>query len=205
MTQVQNFCDQNEKSLEEKKEILAQVSGLSKLETERKLAAIAPMPERPEKVRPINAESTELRVTLSAETLAELQKIRDLIAHSHPGASYAEVIAYLAKLGVKKLDPAAAATTRVTKSISPVKETDDVPAATRRFVWRRDGGRCGYACPQTGRVCGATALLQIDHIVPRALGGSHEPENLRLRCRRHNLFAAIDIFGAAKMGPYLRS
>ena len=201
VSQVQHFCVQNQKSFEEKKEIFMQVSGLSKRETERKFAAIAPMPERPEKVRPINADSTELRITLSAETLSELEKIRDLIAHAHPGASYAEVIAYLAKLGIKKLDPAA----RESKPLPPGEETDDVPVATRRFVWKRDGGRCGYRCAETGRVCGATRRLQIDHIVPRAQGGGHEPENLRLRCRRHNLLAAIEVFGTKKMEPYLRN
>ena len=38
VSQVQSFCEQNQKTVEEKKEILAQVSGLSKREAERQLA-----------------------------------------------------------------------------------------------------------------------------------------------------------------------
>ncbi len=255
LSQVQNFCEQKEKTLEEKREILAQVSGLSKRDTERKLAQIAPIPERPEKVRPLDQDLTELRVTLSKETLATLDKIRGLIVHSHPGASYADIIYYLAKLGLKKLDPALkgapqarvtsrsqvpasqtqvpaapsasssalvlSASTRYSASpqFPPVEKSDAeqspsnrsasssspaVPAAIRRAVWQRDRGRCGYVSPETGRICGATSFLQIDHAVPRSRGGGNDVSNLRLRCRRHNLLAAVQILGAEKMRPYLK-
>jgi hypothetical protein len=199
VSQVQNFCEQNKKPLAEKQKIFEQVEGLSKRETERALAELAPQPERPEKVRTLNEDKTELRVTLTRETLEELDKIRDLIAHAQPGASYTEVIAYLAKLGVKKLDPAAEKRSRT----SPPGETVSIPASVRREVWRRDGGVCKYVAPETGRICGTRALLQPDHIVPRAKGGSHQASNLILKCRRHNLLAAIDEFGWDKIRPHL--
>ena len=41
-----------------------------------------------------------------------------------------------------------------------------IPEAVRRAVWRRDGGTCCYQDPLTGVTCGATHLVQIDHIVP---------------------------------------
>ncbi len=47
---------------------------------------------------------------------------------------------------------------------------DDV----KQFVWTRDGGKC--------RHCGATAELQFDHVIPVAMGGSSEPENLQVLC-----------------------
>jgi 5-methylcytosine-specific restriction endonuclease McrA len=106
VSQVQAFCTQQEKSLSEKKAILDQVAGLSKRETEKVLSTIAPLPERPEKVREIDSAKTELRVTLSAETIEQLDRIRGFVSHAlSPQASYAEVIAYLARLGVKRLDP----------------------------------------------------------------------------------------------------
>ena len=61
-----------------------------------------------------------------------------------------------------------------------------IPAAVRRAVWRRDGGACCYRDPLTGVTCGSTHLLQIDHIVPVAQGGSDDIANLRLRCAVHN-------------------
>ena len=61
-----------------------------------------------------------------------------------------------------------------------------IPAAVRRAVWRRDGGACCYQDPLTGVTCGSTHLVQIDHIVPVAQGGSDDIANLRLRCAVHN-------------------
>ena len=63
-----------------------------------------------------------------------------------------------------------------------------IPAPVRREVWRRDGGRCSYVDPHSGRRCGSRFLLELDHIVPYALGGGAEPGNLRLRCRAHHRF-----------------
>ena len=57
-----------------------------------------------------------------------------------------------------------------------------IPAAVRRHVWQRDGGRCGYRDPLTGRRCGSSHLLQIDHLLPVAQGGGPEPDNLQLKC-----------------------
>ena len=61
-----------------------------------------------------------------------------------------------------------------------------IPAAVRRAVWRRDGGTCCYQDPLTGVTCGSTHLVQIDHIVPVAQGGSDDIANLRLLCAVHN-------------------
>ena len=61
-----------------------------------------------------------------------------------------------------------------------------IPAPVRREVWRRDGGRCSFVDPHSGRRCGSRFLLELDHIVPFALGGSAEPGNLRLRCSAHH-------------------
>ena len=57
-----------------------------------------------------------------------------------------------------------------------------IPAPVRREVWLRDGGCCSYVDPHSGRRCGSRFLLELDHIVPFALGGSAEPGNLRLKC-----------------------
>ena len=61
-----------------------------------------------------------------------------------------------------------------------------IPTAVRRAVWRRCGGACCYQDPLTGVTCGSTHLVQIDHIVPLAQGGSDDISNLRLRCSVHN-------------------
>ncbi|MAE70888.1 MAG: hypothetical protein CME06_10515 [Gemmatimonadetes bacterium] len=52
-------------------------------------------------------------------------------------------------------------------------------------MFARDGGRCAFV-DRHGRRCNSQWLLELDHIHPFALGGSHHPDNLRLLCRAHN-------------------
>ena len=61
-----------------------------------------------------------------------------------------------------------------------------IPAAVRRHIWQRDGGRCCYRDPLTGRRCTSSHLLQIDHLLPVAQGGGPEPFNLELSCFAHH-------------------
>lgn len=58
----------------------------------------------------------------------------------------------------------------------------------RKSILYRDGYRCtervdGYRCTETD----LTSVLHVDHIKPKALGGSDHPSNLRTLCERHNL------------------
>ena len=61
-----------------------------------------------------------------------------------------------------------------------------IPAAAKRQVWERDQGRCSYVDRASGRRCASRHLLEIDHVVPYARGGSAEPNNLRLLCAAHH-------------------
>ena len=61
-----------------------------------------------------------------------------------------------------------------------------IPAAVRRHIWLRDGGRCCYRDPLSGRRCTSSHLLQIDHLLPVAQGGGPEPSNLELLCFAHH-------------------
>lgn len=58
-----------------------------------------------------------------------------------------------------------------------------LPPGLKFDIWRRDGFRCRY--------CGKTALeesviLEVDHVVPVAAGGTDEPANLVTACRDCN-------------------
>jgi len=64
-----------------------------------------------------------------------------------------------------------------------------VPAAVRRAVDERDGGRCRYVDGQ-GRRCTARAAPQFHHRYLFAMGGDHAPGNVALMCRMHNRYLA---------------
>ena len=83
--------------------------------------------------------------------------------------------------------PAAPPRTR-TSAAKPGMPGRAIPAAVKREVWRRDGGRCRYVDGASGRRCGSQHLLQIDHVVPHACGGAAEPNNLRLLCAAHHRY-----------------
>ena len=61
-----------------------------------------------------------------------------------------------------------------------------IPVGVRREVWRRDQGCCSYVDRHSGRRCRSRYRLEIDHVVPFALGGATELSNLRLRCSAHH-------------------
>ena len=67
-----------------------------------------------------------------------------------------------------------------------------IPAAVRRAVWQRDGGRCAFGGAQ-GR-CNETGFLEFHHVKPFADGGQASPANIELRCRAHNVYEANEFF-----------
>jgi hypothetical protein len=58
----------------------------------------------------------------------------------------------------------------------------------RKKIILKQQGCCQFRNPATGKVCGSTFNLQVDHIHPKWDGGSNDPQNLRVLCRAHNIF-----------------
>jgi hypothetical protein len=78
---------------------------------------------------------------------------------------------------------------------------EHVPAAVRRAVWERDGGRCQWPV-DSGGCCGSTHRIELDHLVPWARWGPPTVDGLRLLCHPHNRLAARLAFGARVMNRY---
>ncbi|MDE0445920.1 MAG: hypothetical protein OXH96_04535 [Spirochaetaceae bacterium] len=105
--------------------------------------------------------------------------------------SAAKRLAYAAGLGAVAPAERSPALDRHLAALSccgavPGSRSRYIPVAVKREVWRRDQGCCSYVDPHSGRRCGSRYRLEIDHIVPFALGGGAEPENLRVRCGAHH-------------------
>ena len=61
---------------------------------------------------------------------------------------------------------------------SPATGRPGISLAVKRAVWQRCGGRCVE--------CGAADLLEFDHVIPLAMGGSGGERNLQLLCAECN-------------------
>ena len=72
------------------------------------------------------------------------------------------------------------------RAAKPGPRSRYIPVAVQREVWRRDRGCCSYVDGDSGRRCDSRYRLEIDHVLPFALGGGAELFNLRLRCKAHH-------------------
>ena len=86
--------------------------------------------------------------------------------------------------------------TRGATSGRPCSHRPHHPRAVVREVVERDGGRCTYVSPDTGRRCAETANLEIHHLVPFARGGRSRASELTLRCAAHHRHQTVLDFGA---------
>jgi hypothetical protein len=168
-----------------------------------------------EKKRVQKDESVRLEVTLTKEQMKKLERVKELISHTHPSLTWAELVDVLAQEFIKRKDPlierrARKATTgkkrdqvkentrvdfqmevkaeRPNEEIEPPqKHPRRISAATKRRVFQRDQC-CQWKHPMTGQICGSRFQLQIDHKQPVWAGGGAQAENLQLLCSTHNFY-----------------
>ena len=154
---------------------------------------VAPTAPRP-KITPLAPQRFGLQVTIDEETHDLLRNAQALMSHHVPQAELATVIKSALKHFVGHLEKRKFAATdrpgRPRGSANPRY----IPAAVRRTVYERDGGQCTYVSESGGR-CSSRQRLEHDHIVPVSRGGQSTVENVRLRCRAHNQYAAECVFG----------
>ncbi len=213
LAQLQTAIKQEEKrggeqiTKETKQALVAKIEGKSASETDQILRVEFPEAKpKKEKLRALDKESSQLTLVLENEALNAIKRVKELLSHSHPNASFSELIKHLALDYVKKMDPLlkkepkkSAKDKQRSKTLTPRKA---IPAATRRAAFQRARGKCEYRDPQTGRVCGSREKVQLDHKLPKALGGTHDLRNVRCLCRQHNLLAAEQMLGAELMSRY---
>jgi hypothetical protein len=79
-----------------------------------------------------------------------------------------------------------------------------IPAAVRRAVYERDGGRCRYVDAQ-GRRCTAQEGLEFHHRHPFGYGGGHSVDGIALACKAHNSYLAEVDYGREAIARHRRS
>ncbi|MDB5212750.1 MAG: hypothetical protein JWO86_677 [Myxococcaceae bacterium] len=158
----------------------------------------------PARIEPLSETRFKVQLTASAELREKLERARDLMSHANRSGDLAVVVEKALDLLLDHLEKQrlgkvtrptrhAGATPRVDRPRTS-RARSAIPRAVRREVFERDGGTCTFVDTE-GRRCPSRAHLELDHILSRALGGSDEASNLRVRCRAHNRLHAEEVFG----------
>ena len=164
------------------------------------LAAAAPtsVARRPPEIKPLAPERYKVQFTVSQETHAKLRRVQDLMRHTIPDGDPAAIFdRALTVLLADLLKVKCGATERPRSGRPAQSPSRHIPAAVKRDVWHRDGGRCAFQ-GEYGR-CTETGFLEFHHVVPYAERGATTASNLELRCRAHNQYEAELWFGASSM------
>lgn len=141
----------------------------------------SPLTFAPDRERVLSDELIEYRFTGSDAIAKKAEILKGLLAHTDRNANMAELIE-------KAFD------TLIEQLAKKKKKT----AAPRKISLKHEQT---LSC----EICESTYALEIDHIRPKAVGGSDAPENLRVLCRSCNQRAAIRFFGIEKMERHLSS
>jgi hypothetical protein len=154
-----------------------------------------PPPQRqtfPEKGRtePLGAERYRVQFMADRETHAQLEELRALMRHQIPDGDVGKILARAVAVlhaQVRKCKFAEISRPSTSRTPSSPKTTPSrhIPAAIRRAVSRRDGGRCSYVS-SGGRRCDAREFLEFDHAEAWAFTHAHSIQGITLRCRAHN-------------------
>jgi len=173
----------------------------------RKLVSAAPLdsprclppqtPVTPARIAPLSPERYRMQLTVSRETHDRFRRAQALLRHVVPSGDAGEIFDRAITLLVEELDRRRFAETSrprvATPTVADTSRARHIPAAVRRHVWRRDGGRCAFV-GRDGR-CSETGFLEFHHVEPYAAGGEATVANIQLRCRAHNEYEARLFFG----------
>jgi HNH endonuclease len=184
-------------SIEFKEEVIKEIENKTTEEAERSLLALMPevKPQLNQERRKIIDDTiTRHTMNFSKEMTEDLTRLKEIFSHKFPNASDAQIVGHALKFLLEKADP-------LKKSGDRGQKVTAATAASRvkRVTLQRDGGACTFRDPKSGKVCGSRYQVEVDHIIPKALGGKDAPENLRVLCRQHNLLMAERIFGREHM------
>ena len=141
---------------------------------------------------------TRITIEVTEEELALIKKLRE---NEAPWRDTKEMVMALVKKELKEREPKPKKANF--RSESKTSNRRHIPASVKREVMARAGGQCEFVSDVTGRRCCAKHELEYDHKKPIAHGGDSTLDNLRVFCRNHNVNAAVETLGRAKMQEHI--
>ena len=192
--QIQGAARREKLGPEQTRDLVKELSGSSKREAEKKLAAKFPEAICGERTKPITIDLSEIRFTITNEEMGLIQKLMDLTAHKNFSRKYEKLFMDLVRTELQKHEkealphgPDLVKVQKLNQEQKPgAPRSRYIPAAIKRQIWSRDQGQCQYIDPMTKKRCITRHGIQMDHIKNISEGGMHSTENLRLYCGAHN-------------------
>jgi hypothetical protein len=159
-------------------------------------------------VEPLAPARYMVQFTASAELHDKLERLRALMRPSVPDGDLAAIVEQAVTEKLQRLEARRFARTQAPRKTLSESETSpttrQIPAAVKRAVYARDGGRCRYEDEQ-GRRCTARQGLEFHHRRPFGRGGDHSVDNVSLACKCHNGYLAEVDYGREAIARHRRS
>ena len=207
----------------EKMRIFEKIENTTTRESEKVLLAMqAAQPLPMEKKRQVSPSAVEMRFVIDEKLNSSLEEVRSLLVTKAIRMTFAELVQEMAALSLvslkaKRFGKRRSAETAANSAVEPVagsvsepltnsevepgtkpltnfqvESVTKVPSKAiskklKYLIWQRDRGTCTQ--------CGSRHNINFDHVHPRALGGVHSPENLRLLCFHCNQRRSLTTFG----------
>jgi hypothetical protein len=147
---------------------------------------------------PLAPQKFGFQFTGDQETHDAYERVRNLLSHEVPTGEMALVFKRALRIAEAELMKRRFAATDRPGPSRGSADPRHIPAAVKRAVAGRDREQCSFVS-DSGKRCEERRFLEYDHEIPVARGGEATVENIRLRCRAHNQYAAERAFGAGFM------
>jgi len=151
-----------------------------------------------QRVTPLAPRRYGIQFTIDESSHERLGRVRALYGRQRPSELLATVFARGLEALERELEKARFSATDRPRPQRRGKSVRHIPAAVKRAVWARDGGRCTFVSDQ-GQRCPERSRLECDHIEPVGRGGTATVSGIRLRCRAHNQLDAERTYGVEFM------
>lgn len=188
-------------SLDDKKRLLDKIQNKTLKETDLLIAKNFDLPVFYKEKKTLQSdESIRLELTFSKEEMERLDEAKAILSHALSEGNFKDMILHMADRVIKQRRNTDSKNNQKTVSKIGDRVTDvsdkaasrnqiqsGISSSIRRQTFQRDMS-CQYQDPLTNKVCGSKYFLEIDHIKPRWVGGSHDAQNLRVLCSAHNKF-----------------
>ena len=159
-------------------------------------------------VEPLSPGRYRVQFTASAELRDKLERLQALMRSSVPDGDLGAIVEQAVTEKLQRLEARRFARTQAPRKTLSQSQTSpttrQIPAAVKRAVYERDGGRCRYE-DERGRRCPARQGLEFHHRRPFGQGGDHSVANIALACGCHNRYLAEVDYGREAIARHRRA